>query len=118
EKRLWGWAIQLGTTILIPMRRAVKVQNLALRPVEDSSKSSDGRRGRTRTCNHRIRNPVLYPFELRAHGLSNNLTLAVLFGPLQLYRETGHGAAEAAPFQNRLKLTRYREASGAESFFC
>ncbi len=25
-----------------------------------------GRRGRNRTCNHRIRNPVLYPFELRA----------------------------------------------------
>ena len=27
---------------------------------------SDGRRGRTRTCNPRIRNPMLYPFELRA----------------------------------------------------
>jgi hypothetical protein len=26
-----------------------------------------GRRGRTRTCNRRIRNPMLYPFELRAH---------------------------------------------------
>jgi hypothetical protein len=25
-----------------------------------------GRRGRNRTCNPRIRNPVLYPFELRA----------------------------------------------------
>jgi hypothetical protein len=25
-----------------------------------------GRRGRTRTCNRRIRNPMLYPFELRA----------------------------------------------------
>ena len=26
----------------------------------------DGRPGRTRTCNHRIRNPMLYPLELRA----------------------------------------------------
>jgi hypothetical protein len=26
----------------------------------------DGRRGRNRTCNPRIRNPMLYPFELRA----------------------------------------------------
>ena len=25
-----------------------------------------GRRGRNRTCNPRIRNPMLYPFELRA----------------------------------------------------
>ena len=25
-----------------------------------------GRRGRIRTCNRRIRNPMLYPFELRA----------------------------------------------------
>jgi hypothetical protein len=29
-----------------------------------------GRRGRNRTCNRRIRNPMLYPFELRA--LANN----------------------------------------------
>jgi hypothetical protein len=28
-----------------------------------------GRRGRNRTCNHRIRNPVLYPIELRARRL-------------------------------------------------
>ena len=28
-----------------------------------------GRRGRNRTCNRRIRNPMLYPFELRAHFL-------------------------------------------------
>jgi hypothetical protein len=26
----------------------------------------NGRRGRNRTCNRRIRNPMLYPFELRA----------------------------------------------------
>ena len=26
-----------------------------------------GRPGRSRTCNPRIRNPMLYPFELRAH---------------------------------------------------
>ena len=26
-----------------------------------------GRPGRNRTCNPRIRNPMLYPFELRAH---------------------------------------------------
>ena len=28
----------------------------------------NGRRGRNRTCNRRIRNPMLYPFELRAHA--------------------------------------------------
>src|SRR5579863_5489913 len=27
-----------------------------------------GRRGRNRTCNRRIRNPMLYPFELRARN--------------------------------------------------
>ncbi len=27
-----------------------------------------GAPGRTRTCSRRIRNPVLYPVELRAHG--------------------------------------------------
>jgi hypothetical protein len=32
----------------------------------DSAGRLDGRRGRNRTCNRRIRNPMLYPFELRA----------------------------------------------------
>ncbi len=32
-----------------------------------------GRRGRNRTCNHRIRNPVLYPIELRAPFTINSL---------------------------------------------
>jgi hypothetical protein len=31
----------------------------------------NGRRGRNRTCNPRIRNPMLYPFELRAPGSGN-----------------------------------------------
>src|SRR3954452_23025959 len=34
-----------------------------------------GRRGRNRTCNPRIRNPMLYPFELRARVESTGLTL-------------------------------------------
>ena len=29
---------------------------------------SSGAPGRTRTCNHRLRRPMLYPIELRAHG--------------------------------------------------
>jgi hypothetical protein len=33
-----------------------------------------GRRGRNRTCNPRIRNPMLYPFELRARVESTGLT--------------------------------------------
>ncbi len=35
-----------------------------------ANQNKPGRRGRTRTCNPRIRNPMLYPFELRAlnHG--------------------------------------------------
>ena len=32
-----------------------------------------GAPGRTRTCNHRIRNPMLYPVELRAHDTSKIL---------------------------------------------
>src|SRR6202022_4029964 len=36
-----------------------------------------GRRGRIRTCNRRIRNPMLYPFELRA---LNNLQLVCVAG--------------------------------------
>src|SRR5437879_5866422 len=38
------------------------------------SSSQDGRRGRNRTCNRRIRNPMLYPFELRARKDSTSLT--------------------------------------------
>src|SRR5260370_38854398 len=34
--------------------------------LRDSAGRLDGRRGRNRTCNRRIRNPMLYPFELRA----------------------------------------------------
>src|ERR1700733_12312013 len=36
-----------------------------------------GRRGRIRTCNRRIRNPMLYPFELRA---LNNLQTTKICG--------------------------------------
>ena len=34
-------------------------------------KTTNGRRGRTRTCNRRIRNPMLYPFELRARVMQS-----------------------------------------------
>jgi hypothetical protein len=47
-----------------------------------------GRRGRNRTCNPRIRNPMLYPFELRAPGndpmLSHSSLDPVLFRAPQL----------------------------------
>ena len=35
------------------------------------SVNADGRRGRNRTCNPRIRNPMLYPFELRARCINS-----------------------------------------------
>ena len=35
--------------------------------LEGQSAGKSGRHGRIRTCNRRIRNPMLYPFELRAH---------------------------------------------------
>src|SRR5437588_2020561 len=42
------------------------------------SVNADGRRGRNRTCNPRIRNPMLYPFELRARCI-NSLPLEAAF---------------------------------------
>jgi hypothetical protein len=51
-----------------------------------------GRPGRNRTCNPRIRNPMLYPFELRAHNeLRRNLRvcgcmLSVAFARLRSQR--------------------------------
>ena len=36
------------------------------------SHSADGAPGRTRTCNHRLRRPMLYPVELQAHRGANN----------------------------------------------
>src|SRR5690606_29086109 len=37
-------------------------------PVSAAWATRDGAPGRTRTCNHRLRRPVLYPVELRAQG--------------------------------------------------
>jgi hypothetical protein len=37
------------------------------KPETGNEKLGFGERGRNRTCNRRIRNPMLYPFELRAH---------------------------------------------------
>jgi hypothetical protein len=49
-----------------------------------------GRRGRNRTCNPRIRNPMLYPFELRA--LNQKFTIGARSG-----REALGGHARSFP---------------------
>jgi hypothetical protein len=47
---------------------------------------NSGRRGRNRTCNPRIRNPVLYPLELRAlrdlpaFSLIGSVAVAIFYG--------------------------------------
>ena len=41
-----------------------------------------GRRGRNRTCNPRIRNPMLYPFELRARSLFTRVSAISLTAAL------------------------------------
>jgi hypothetical protein len=46
-----------------------------LRPLRclKRSRAGAGVPGRTRTCDHRLRRPVLYPTELRAHGVHRPL---------------------------------------------
>jgi hypothetical protein len=46
-----------------PIGKNLSARFRLARPASDA-----GRPGRIRTCNHRIRNPMLYPFELRAPG--------------------------------------------------
>jgi hypothetical protein len=66
-----------------------------------------GRRGRNRTCNPRIRNPMLYPFELRArlffpHSNRGHLQLLI-------YR--------VSPSQNRLWIAMQSESVAKYSHF-
>ncbi len=39
-----------------------------------------GAPGRTRTCNRRIRSPVLYPVELRARDAVSTVTASTVYG--------------------------------------
>src|SRR2546429_9834943 len=69
-----------------------------------------GRRGRTRTCNRRIRNPMLYPFELRAREKSICLILQRLFSESVSERKrkrecTGRGALKSNPPHQNLNCT-------------
>jgi hypothetical protein len=49
----------------------------SFRRTKFSEPKKNGRHGRIRTCNRRIRNPMLYPFELRA---LNNLQTPIISG--------------------------------------
>ena len=50
-----------------PSSRTTKLSaRLVYLVFNSSGRSSDGAPGRTRTCDHRLRRPVLYPAELRA----------------------------------------------------
>ena len=63
-----SWATQIGSrrSKQKPVTLQISYKRLPVALMFVSSDYFYGRRGRNRTCNHRIRNPVLYPFELRA----------------------------------------------------
>ena len=56
----------LPTELRPPSSRQETLNSTRQVAISPSGRSSDGAPGRTRTCNRRLRRPVLYPVELRA----------------------------------------------------